>query len=188
MTTSGGPIGEPACPGDPGRVRRIAELLEQGVIDDGKLLREVDVHTEHWLLNCPAVTERVQLVRELVRSRFYPDRIATDVRSLIAAELREIVSLASEVEARLTGDHVVVLRVLARASDQSMIQEDIASAAEAWFEHALERTKVGELLGDLRELGYVERLGGESGRRGDFITPVGCAWLDRQPPLVQKPH
>ena len=90
------------------------------------------------------------------------------------------------VESVMMRDHTVVLCVLKRAGG-AMIQEDIASAADNWFDHHLHRTTVGKLLSDLRLLGYVARQGGERSRKGHFITKSGVARL-KQHPLLPESH
>ena len=89
------------------------------------------------------------------------------------------------VESVMTTDHTVVLRVLERAG-QSVLPGRICSAADTWFDHPMERTSVNKLLKELSDLRFVERRGGEKGRKGYFIAGLGRGWLDQHPPLPES--
>jgi hypothetical protein len=83
----------------------------------------------------------------------------------------------------LTGEHAVMLHVL-MAANRAMGQEEIAASIVGTAGVAISRKTIGELLNDLRALGYTERPHGERG--GDAITSRGRAVGEKTLPLITR--
>ena len=175
----GGPPGEPDCPGDPGRILRVAELLERGMADNEKLVQEINAHLQFWMLECPEIPDRVKELEWIIRGLFDPGWIDIETRCRMAAELREIAKLplAAVGEDELDNDHSVVLHVLEN-DGRPMHQVEIAVATDD-TDHTLSLKTVGTKLRTLEACDYVSR---RSERKGYLITAAGRAWLQQYPP------
>ena len=205
----GGPIGKPTNPGDPQRMLVFSRHVEMHGVSDGRdvdldshgaICDEVLAHADAVEARYPGLIDAAVMPKIALhaagQTMVYTGGLGIGDYGRLGKEL-EILSatvaqreaggkLCAVVEGGMTRNHTVVLRVLERAG-HAMVQEDIASAADNWFDHHLHRTTVGDLLSDLRLLGYVARQGGERSRKGHFITKSGVARL-KQHPLLPESH